>query len=215
MQKLINQGNFPYLWLLFQYILGGNVDKKRLILSAYQNEARALEVGCSVGNIADAFRLKENLFYQGIDIDCQAVAIAQRRFKRYPRFSFKCEDLTQFAQNASNTFNIIYFAGILHHVNDEESIRLLQSAVGLLETKARLVIVEPSAATAEDSLLVRWYANRLEQGEYLRSKSVLEKIVDSISGLTISHSYLAQINATPLRWPLCANFIVIEATRNA
>src|SRR5215831_18826066 len=112
----MNQNNFPYLWLLFQNLVGGNADKKRLILKNFQEEQKVLEVGCSVGNIAEAFRSVRNISYQGIDIDCQAVAAAQWRFS----ISFVCEDLTQFSRKKTTQFGLIYFAGILHYVADGE-----------------------------------------------------------------------------------------------
>jgi SAM-dependent methyltransferase len=211
MRHIINQRNFPRLWLLFQNLVGGNADKKRLILKTFQGEQRVLEVGCSVGNIAEVFRSMHRASYHGIDIDCKAIAVAQRRFSKYPNFTFVCEDLVQYSQRASATFDLIYFAGILHHIADQEAVRLLRGAVTLLAKNARLLIVEPGAVSAEDPPLLRWYANQLEQGDHLRPKAALESIVNSIQGLTIRSSYVAPIHATPFGWPLCAKFVVIEA----
>jgi SAM-dependent methyltransferase len=211
MRQIINQQNFPRLWLLFQNLVGGNTDKKRLILKTFQGEQRVLEVGCSVGNIAEAFRSIDKVSYHGVDIDCKAIGLAQRRFSNYPNFTFVCEDLVQYSQRASAKFDLIYFAGILHHVVDQEAVRLLRGAATLLEENARLLVVEPCAVNSEDPPLMRWYANQLEQGDYLRSSAALEKIVSSIQGLMIRSSYVVPINATPFRWPLCAKFVVIEA----
>jgi ubiquinone/menaquinone biosynthesis C-methylase UbiE len=206
---MINQTKFPFLWLLFQYVMGGNVDKKRLVLNSYHGEQKVLEVGCSVGNIADTFLSVEKIAYQGVDIDANAIALAQRRFKKRRNFVFTCAALEQFSQTGQK-FDLIYFAGVLHHVSDDEAVSLLRSALPLLHAHTRLVIIEPQRARNDDAPLVRWYANVLEQGAYLRSIESLQAIVYSALDLTPGSTLLAPIGATPFSWPLCANFIVIE-----
>ena len=67
--RLINQHRAPRLWLLFQNLFGGNADKKRLVRWLCRTVGNVLEVGCSVGNIADAFRMTSTVQYVGLDID--------------------------------------------------------------------------------------------------------------------------------------------------
>jgi len=209
MRRIINQSNFPKLWLFFQYTVGGNFDKKKLILQTYHEEKRILEVGCSVGNLAEAFLSVQNISYHGIDVDQRAIDFAQHRFETYDNFKFICDDLAHFRHYAQ-PYDLIYFAGVLHHVPDQIAISLLQSASALLKQHARICIIEPRAASLEDPKLVRWYAGSLEEGKHLRSADALQNLVRLVKGLEIQSEFVAPIHATPFSWPLCANFIVIE-----
>jgi 2-polyprenyl-3-methyl-5-hydroxy-6-metoxy-1,4-benzoquinol methylase len=145
-------------------MIGGNVDKKRLILKTYQGEQNLLEIGCSVGNTADAFRSNQYIRYQGVDIDCKAVAVAQRRFRRHPNFAFTCRSLAQFSQGTSDKFHLIYFTGILHHGLMPKCSLFCKSATPLLENDARLMIIEPSAAKCKLYSSMKWYQTQRNKG---------------------------------------------------
>lgn len=207
----INQTNFPQLWLLFQYALGGNVDKQRLILQTYHNEQTVLEVGCSVGNLADVFRKVRGVVYHGLDVDAKAIALAQQRFRQDPKFTFTCADLAQFSRDAQ-PFDLIYLAGVLHHLPDPQALLLIRSVLPLLAAHTRLLIVDPRPALPADTPLVRWYANVLEQGHHLRSAEALQVLVGAVPALKISAVQVVPVGATPFSWPLCAHFIVMELT---
>jgi|GEM_PF-4488768 len=115
MRQYINQTKFPHLWPLFQYALGGTVDKKRLVLATYRGE--------------------------------------------------------------------------------------------------RQMLIEPRQTLTGDPPLVRWYANTLKQGGHLRSVTSLEGLVRHAPDIEVRSTHVAPVGATPFSWPLCANFIVMEACR--
>lgn len=206
MTGFFDQAKFPWLWLWFQYAVGGNVDKQRLMLQSYHNERDVLEIGCSVGNLADVFLHIDGVMYQGLDVDAGAIALARRRFRGRPNFDFVCGSPAQLTRR----FDLIYFAGVLHHLPDAEALSLLQSAQGVLHPYCRVMLIEPRPALPGDAPLVRWYANSLEQGHHLRSVDALRTLVTALPGFCIQSTYVAPIGATPFSWPLCAHFIVME-----
>jgi hypothetical protein len=53
--SFLSQSNFPRLWLLFQYLVGGTADKRRLAAMYYKGQKKVLEIGCSVGNVSQIF----------------------------------------------------------------------------------------------------------------------------------------------------------------
>jgi len=83
----LTQTRFPGAWLVFQHLFGGTRDKQHLALDCYRGQSRILEIGCSVGNLTDAF-LPSGAAYTGIDIDGSAIAHAQRRFARQSNVRF-------------------------------------------------------------------------------------------------------------------------------
>jgi SAM-dependent methyltransferase len=159
-----------------------------------------------VGNLADAFRKIDGVAYYGLDVDAKAIAMAQRRFRGRPNFDFFCGSPAQL----THTFDLVYFAGVLHHLPDDEALSLLQSAVGVLKPHSRVVLIEPHPAAPGDAPLVRWYANSLEQGHNLRSVDTLQALVAAVPSFCIQSTQVAPVGATPFSWPLCAHFIVME-----
>lgn len=201
---LLSQNRFPALWRLFQYWIGGTVDKRRLCLQYYGGQGRVLEVGCSLGNIAKAFTRFHDVDYTGIDIDPVVIDYARRDFNRWKNFRFLSTDLREFAASAK-PFDYILFAGILHHVDDQLAHELLQAASSLLAGTGKLVIVDPLLVRKEDSWLLHQYV-KLEQGEYLRSGGNMLGLLQGVPGLQLTRSEERLIGASPLRRPICARF---------
>lgn len=168
MFKNLSQQSHPRLWLAFQYLLGSPSAKRRIALSHIGNNARnILEVGCSVGTVADAFKQTETHQYMGIDIDEQAVRIAKEKYRDYPHMSFSSEDMEQLVKGGRK-FDCVLFAHILHHVDDKKAQELLQLATKLVATNGILIIMEPDTLRKEDSVIVR-LLYRFEKGLYRRS----------------------------------------------
>jgi 2-polyprenyl-3-methyl-5-hydroxy-6-metoxy-1,4-benzoquinol methylase len=209
----LTQSRFPQIWKWFQYLIGGTIDKRKLCTLHFPGAGNVIEVGCSLGNIAWAFTQYAELTYTGIDIDPIAIKRARRDFRQHPNFSFVCEELQAFSLDNQNGFDYVLFAGILHHVNDEECLRLLKSAVSLMAQKAKLVVVEPILPTEEDNWFIHWFLN-LEQGEYVRSHQSMLKILHSNVSLHLESAQEYLVGATPFSIPKCARFGVYKLSVN-
>jgi cyclopropane fatty-acyl-phospholipid synthase-like methyltransferase len=197
---------------LFQYWVGGTVDKRRLCLKAYAGERRILEVGCSVGNIAQAFVSFHNIEYVGVDIDPHAIACAQRSFVGNNNFRFICEDLVKFTRDVP-CFDFILFCGILHHVNDSVATRLLQTVANVATDRTPIVIVDPIMPEHKDSWLVRQFI-RVEQGEHVPSATALAGLLQSIRSLRLLDAAEFLVGATPFHCPHIARFGVYRLQKH-
>lgn len=204
MKLLPTQSTHPRLWRFFQYWIGGTVDKRRLCLRSYAGERRILEVGCSVGNIAQAFVSFQDVEYMGIDIDSRAIACAQRSFARNNNFRFICGDLAEFTRDSS-CFDFVLFCGILHHVDDSLAIRLLQNVSNVATDRTPIVIVDPITPEKTDSWLVRHFI-RVEQGKHVRSATALTGLLQNIRGLRLLNAQEFLVGATPFHRPQVARF---------
>src|ERR1700733_5549900 len=125
---LLTQSRFPQLWLLMQNTIGGTPCKQALAIEHYQGQKRVLEIGCSVGNISSVFCAFPDVEFTGIDIDPRAIDLAKRRFHNFPNFSFSLVSLKELARQGKE-FDYVLFAAMLHHVNDDDGLRLLRDAV--------------------------------------------------------------------------------------
>jgi SAM-dependent methyltransferase len=203
--SLLTQTRLPALWNFFQWTIGGTVDKRKLCTKYYSGQKRVLEVGCSVGNIAVAFLKYPDVQYVGVDIDRAAIAIASKRFDRFDNFSFHCQDLWKMIKTGDR-FGYVLLAGILHHLADDESRSLLQTATELLDDDGLLVVVDPVLPEPSDTSFLRFYLKTFEQGRYVRDCATLDALLNSESGLVCGGGETCLVGATPIGWPKCARF---------
>jgi len=202
---LLSQSRLPRAWRAFQYLAGGTVAKRGLALELCAGRRRILEVGCSLGNIAEAFRGR-GVAYTGIDVDGVAIAHARRHFARLPGFVFVCGDLTaEPPELAGRRFDCVLLAGVLHHVDSATGARLLAAAAGRLEPGGIVAVTDPLLPAPDDPWLVRRFI-RIEQGSHLRTGQTLETLVAATPGLRLTRSEERLIPATPWGRPRVARF---------
>lgn len=198
----LNQSRFPTLFQFFQTWLGGTQDKQKLALLKYQNQKRIMEVGCSVGNIAYAFRQYDDIEYTGIDIDPVVIDHAQKAFAGCANFQFVCQDLKTY-QLSGDPFDFILFAGVCHHMPDEECQVLLSQARKLLAQDGQLVVVDILQPEPEDSWLLQQYI-KIDQGEYIRSDASLQHLIKRVA--SIQNAEIHYVGASPMSIPIIARF---------
>jgi ubiquinone/menaquinone biosynthesis C-methylase UbiE len=186
----VNQSRFPRLWHIFQTYFGGTKGKKALALYAYNGQKRILEIGCSVGNVADAFRNCAHVSYTGIDIDNNAISMAQSRFIN-TGFVFKTTSVEEYSQSGA-LHDYILVPCILHHVDDVQAISILKNTKRLAAAGALVNIYDPAAMQeGTGGAYIRWF-NKLEQGSYRRDHSALEELIVK-TGLRIREKMLLTI----------------------
>lgn len=207
---LLSQTNFPRLWLLMQHLIGGNSSKKELALRHYEGEQRVLEIGCSVGNLSEAFLpYTGSIHFTGIDIDRSAITVAKERFAHAPGFDFSLVSLQELARTGE-TFDYIIFAAMLHHIDDATSLSMLKDAAALLSVQGKLIISEPEALKPTDGFVFRQFYGWLEQGQFLRSRSALEALIKQ-AGLAIESVEDHLISPGIVKRPYVARFNLILA----
>lgn len=209
----LSQTNFPRLWTMFQYFAGGTVDKRKLCKIHYENQLNILEIGCSTGNIARAFIKKRNISYTGIDIDNAVIKYAKHSFRHNNNFQFLNIDLINFEKEAKQKYDYILFAGIIHHIDDNDAINLLNVAINLLSDDGILLVVEPLLPEKNDSKFIHYYM-KLEQGGYVRKEKKMLMLIKKISGLNLEKVAVQYVNATPFSFPICAKFGVYRCNKS-
>jgi 2-polyprenyl-3-methyl-5-hydroxy-6-metoxy-1,4-benzoquinol methylase len=203
---ILTQSNFPRLWLLFQQLIGGTKDKQSLALSSWNGQRQILEIGCSVGNIADAFRSLPGISYTGIDIDGNTIKVAQQRFTG-TAFRFLEESVQNHAKSKSR-YDYVLVAGMLHHIDDATAIDILRSTRFLCSPGATVLIYDPDTLTPSDPALVRWYY-KLEQGKFRRPHTESEALVRS-AGLHIRDKRLVPIRPGLPGFPPVARMVCFD-----
>ena len=203
----LNQTRFPTLWKLFQLTIGGTIDKRKLCLLKYSGQKRILEIGCSLGNIAQVFK-KYNIEYTGVDIDSTAINYAKKEFVKCPNFKFICVDLRKYAEQSSEKYDFILFAGVLHHIDDFLSKELIVSSKKLLAENGKIVIVDSLRPDEKDNWFIHLFMQIMEQGKYLRREEKLKELIETLPGLRCVASESHYQGATPFSFPKSCRFAV-------
>lgn len=201
----LSQENFPVLWKIFQWTIGGTIDKQKLALRKYRGQKNVLEVGCSSGNVARIFRRFKNIHFTGLDIDPNAIQLAQQDFARDKNFKFLCIDIADYAESSADRFDYILVGGVAHHVNDASLITMLASAKKLLSPDGILVVVDPVKPGPKDNWFIHLY-QKMERGQFVRPYDNLKEIILKTPGLQLKESEQCVIGATPLSTPASCRF---------
>jgi len=210
MSKIIptlSQQNFPKTYLLFQELIGGVSDKKKLLMEYYEGQKSILEIGCSVGNLADTFKPLQGIKYTGVDIDAGALKLAKKRFAKQSNFSFLNIDLIDLAESGQK-FDYILFAGILHHVNDATALKLLKMVSKIITLDGVIVFSEVEKLRRDDNLFFKLFYN-FEQGKYLRTAEELAALVRK-GNIKVVETNERLVAPNAVGWPKVARFTLIK-----
>lgn len=208
MISILSQSRFPEAWLFAQKLIGGTPDKKRLALRHYAGQQRILEIGCSVGNLADAFLNCNGAEYTGIDIDEAALAVARRRFAGRPTFSFRGDSLEALKAEGGR-WDYVLIAGVLHHVDDATARAMLESCARLCTPGGCVVVSEPVPLRPGDGAAFR-FIHSIEQGQFLRETATLMPMIKE-ARLTITDCEEPLIGPGITSSPKIMRFALIRA----
>ncbi len=197
---------------MFQLIMGSHKDKTSLYRSLAQGRTAILEIGCSTGITASAFQKLPGIKYTGIDIDSSVIGYAKKKFRKRPNFDFVCEDLRSFAER-QHGYDLVLFAGILHHVDDALGIELLRASTSLVDGQGTLAVIEP-LFDASDRGFNRLWLKYLEKGEHVRTNDQMKELFDR-AGLHVSSERQVMMGQTSLPLPKDARFGVYELANPA
>ena len=127
----------PFLYNLFQGVVGGNALRRRLI----QNHARArpgdkvIGIGCGP---AQALQSLPDVEYLGLDIDPDYIAFARRTYGG--KGTFVVGDTRSLRGDSRFTdADVLIAVSVLHHLDDEEPTDCIQFAHNALKTGGRFI----------------------------------------------------------------------------
>lgn len=125
---------------------------------------RILDVGCGPADIIE--QLPSDIEYVGIDIEPNYVDYARERFGH--RAQFFCEDVVDFALKTEGTFDVVLASGLLHHLNDEQSIKLMTMAKKALRSGGRFITWD-GCYKDKQAWSDRWML-RNDRGKFVRTQ---------------------------------------------
>ena len=183
----------PYLFNLFETVVGVGAARKRLVNNFIIpfDGASILDIGCGTGVIIDY--LPDNIKYVGFDLSSKYIDYAKNKYKKQGKFY--CEDINKISNLQPNTFDFVVSIGVIHHLNNNEAITLLNKAKKYLKPGGVLTTMYP-IFIKNQSRISRFMMNN-DRGDYIRNiggyrelfSRVFKKTDDYIVNDMLMYSY--------------------------
>lgn len=159
--------SFPYAFRCYQGLIGAA--KARVLYSEQYIKAREhdriLDIGCGTADILDHM---PQVHYTGFDMNRKYIDYAKKRYGA--KGSFFCERVSgETARRERGVFDIVLANGVLHHLDDEEAVRLFEIAMVSLRKGGRLVTIDGCFEDGQ-SRIARYILEK-DRGGYVRTEA--------------------------------------------
>lgn len=143
------------------------------VYSSYlaENDKMILDVGCSTAECAGQIIDMRKNRYVGVDIDPRYIELAR---KRHPFGRFLCHDARELPFE-SDSFDIVLFNGVWHHMTDELVGSCLREVRRVIKGGGVVLVSEP--VFRSDWPVSTWFLNR-DRGKYIRTREGYRSLFD-------------------------------------
>ena len=163
----------PILFSFLRNILELNFRRQKALIKETigkdSHDKEILDIGCGTGAFAHLFNEKN---YTGIDILLAYIEHAKKNCKG----NFQVMDATGLIFPDEH-FDRILIMAVLHHLNDEDSNKVIQEAKRVLKPNGQILIMEDAKIPYLENALVR-FMQKFDKGEFIRTPEKYKKIAE-------------------------------------
>jgi len=167
--------SFPTIYKLAMRALGGHACRARFVdrYMLVQPGDRILDLGCGPGDLLDYLPAVD---YVGIDVEPKYIASARNRHGE--RGTFLCNDVVSVNEEGLHQFDIIVASALIHHLSDDECIKLFHKCRRLLKENGRMVTLDGCRVPGQH-MLDKWMLD-LDRGEHVRTLEGYMQLATSV-----------------------------------
>jgi ubiquinone/menaquinone biosynthesis C-methylase UbiE len=134
---------------------------------------KILDIGCGTADIIDSL---PDVDYTGFDLNRDYIDSAVKRFGK--RGNFLCRGVSREMANELSQYDIVLATGVLHHLDDNEAIELLELARSVLKPTGRLITLD--GCYIEGQSIISRYLLSIDRGKYVRTQQEYLNLASSI-----------------------------------
>jgi SAM-dependent methyltransferase len=165
LRKALGSG-WIYSW--FQTAVGAKRARRWLAANVWKcnGDEKVIDLGCGTGDALE--QLPPSVRYIGVDISEGYVELAQKRFGARARFLVgTATTLLERGATELHGADLMVCNGLLHHLDDEEVLDVLELAATVLRPEGRFVCFEPTYLQYQQPLS-RWVMGQ-DRGRNIRT----------------------------------------------
>jgi len=179
MARLTDILGFPAVYRLWQAPFAAAKLRPLRQQNDLETVRRVLDVGCGPGTNSTVFSHTD---YLGLDLNERYIELARRRY----RGRFEVADVRSYRAPAGEAYDFILLNSFLHHIDDENTDRILANMNSLLSDDGHVHILE--LVLPEQASISRWLA-RHDRGEFPRPLERWKEIFSVHFDTVILHPY--------------------------
>jgi SAM-dependent methyltransferase len=166
----------PYIYDLFQKILGADKFRRQIVSEFIlpNKKDRILDIGCGTARILDF--LPESIGYYGFDINQDYINAAKSKFSN--RGIFFCANLDESYLKTFGFFDTILAIGILHHLNNDDSKKLIELAKKNLKPGGKFISID-ACLISNQNPLAKFIIMR-DRGQNIRTPKGYQSLTNGI-----------------------------------
>jgi len=144
---------------------------------------RALDIGCGIGDILSY--LPDSIgAYSGFDMNQNYIDLAKLRWVNKKNCDFFCQKVDEMTISEKGSYDIVIATGILHHLSDQEALKLFDLASQALKPGGKLVTYD-NVYVEGQHWFARWL-NSKDRGKAVRTiegyKNLAFQVFSEIKG---------------------------------
>lgn len=179
---------FPFLYATLMAALGAWRARSTYVEEYVRPHVglRVLDIGCGPGDILE--HLPE-IDYLGFDMNPKYVNSATRMFGGRGRFI--CSRVGEMAVSEAGSFDLALATGVLHHLGDDEALKLFRLAQEALKPGGRLVTFDGCFEHGQSK--IAQYLLSKDRGQFVRTKDEYVRLASKVFGdvkVSIRHDLL-------------------------
>lgn len=178
----------PFVYNLVQWVAGAKLYRERMVANYIQpfEGCRILDIGCGTGEYAEYFKKRISKFeYFGFDGEESYIEWGKKHFEGDSRVQLFHKILTEEEIKEFNNFDIVIATGVMHHLDDELVVSLLNLSKKALKPGGKLVTYDPG--NYEDANAIERFFVKNDRGRSIRFKEGYEALIRQVFPRYIAH----------------------------
>jgi len=178
----------PFIYTTYQKIVGGYRARKLFVKNNIKAKSghKILDIGCGPGDILDFL---PDVDYTGVDVDENYIIQAKKKYGH--RGTFICQGIDNALDlDLDQSYDLVICAGVLHHLDDAQCLKLMHTAKQALHPQGRFVSFD--GVFIENQNKIAKYFLQKDRGQFIRTTpeyvQLAQQVFSHVSH-TIDHTY--------------------------